>query len=282
MPDRSRLLALWLIALVAGVIIGSLRISDPPTEVRFLAVGQGDCTVIRYEGLTVMVDAGPASVEFDAGDRVIAPKLRQMGVQSIDFLLLTHPDSDHVGGFPALAARLPIRKVAIPAVFQNHPEMLKTLLLARISPRDVAWLRGDWSLQHSGLQLFIRAPSRIMGEGDNEGSPFVRVLIDGASLVLTGDASEEAEAIQASQGDWRAMLLKAGHHGSAHSTSEAWLQEVRPERVVVSCGQDNRNGHPAAATLARIQKAGAQVSRTDLEGDLCFSVRRGLFIPFKP
>lgn len=217
-----------------------------------------------------MVDVGPRTEDFDAGSRIVAPKLRQMGVNRVDVLFLTHPDSDHIGGLPGLASRVRIDKVAVPFYFRSHPELSKSLHDAGIKEEQILWLDRPLAGESGSLKFQVQLPRFMKSESENEGSPFIRFQWGPCSAVFTGDASQEAEAIEAAEGDWKGDLLKAGHHGSSTSTSSAWLKEVKPESVIVSCGAGNRYGHPAPDTLERIRASGAKVLRTDRDGDLRF------------
>ena len=259
-----------IVALAGGATVGSYWTSEPPSDITFLAVGQGDCTVIRGGGATFLVDAGPATDDFDAGARIVAPKLREMGVDRISIVFLTHPDLDHIGGLAGLASRVRIDRVAAPAYFRGHPELTKNLSAAGIGEKEVLWVDRPLVGKVERLGFEVQLPSFSNGDSENEGSLFLRFQLEGCSAVFTGDAGEETEASEASELDWRSDLLKAGHHGSAASTSSAWLKEVQPKSVVVSCGRGNPYGHPAQPLLDRIRAAGAKVYRTDAEGDLTF------------
>lgn len=122
MRARLSLGILWAGSLGLGFGAGSL--SGPgPTRLTFLSVGQGDCAVFQHAGVTVMIDAGPGDEHSDAGRRLIWPKLRAMGVNRIDLVLLSHPDADHVAGLRSLEKILPIGKVAAPLHFRENPDM---------------------------------------------------------------------------------------------------------------------------------------------------------------
>lgn len=270
MLNRAGVVGSGLAAIAGGATLSSYWPSEQPSDITFLSVGQGDCTVVRSDGATFMVDAGPKTDDFDAGSRIVAPKLRQMGVNRVNILFLTHPDSDHIGGLAGLASRVRVDKVAAPAYFRKHPELSKSLSEAGIEEEQVLWLDRPLAGESGSLRFQIHLPRFSTGEAENEGSLFIRFQWGNSSAVLTGDASEEIEAIEAAEGNWKADLLKAGHHGSATSTSNAWLKEVQPIVVVVSCGVRNRYGHPAPATLERIRAAGAKVVRTDRDGHLGF------------
>jgi competence protein ComEC len=279
---RSKVLLVWLGALSAGWLVGRVDVAPSPGRLSFLAVGQGDCTVIRHGEITVLVDAGPATERFDAGSRIVAPKLREMGVGVVDLLILTHPDADHIGGLPGLASRVRIERVAASARFRNHPDLIAALQRAKIGSDRVQWVAHPLILRHRKLALEIREPSKKAPvDSDNEGSLFIRVAMGRLSAVMTGDAGFETEIIEAGRGDWRAGILKAGHHGSANSTSDQWLAEVRPKAVVVSCGAGNPFGHPSPLMLARASRAGTRVFRTDLHGDVHFEPSAEGFVRVK-
>ena len=258
-----------------GAGLGSVGSESGSAEIVFLSVGQGDCPVIRDGEQTILVDAGPATDRFDAGSRLVAAKLRKMGISRVDLVLLTHPDADHIGGLSGLCSRIRVERVAAAVYFKDHPELGAELRQANWDANRVLWLRHDSSMELGRARITIRLPYYSVGTADNEGSPFVRVRMGSDAAVLTGDAGEVTEAAELGRDDWSATILTAGHHGSAGSTSEAWLREVRPKFVVVSCGRNNRYGHPASETLDRIVEAGAQVLRTDRAGDLRFVLRGG-------
>lgn len=268
----------WKVGL-AGAAVGLLllailvlRSGAPTTRLTFLAVGQGDCAVFQHAGATVLIDAGPITETFDAGERIVAPELGRLGVETIDLVLLSHPDSDHVGGLPALARRFPIGRVVIPAVFREHPEMLRVLKEARIEPDRVSWLESRLALAvgHYTLRLDAPPPGTPL-EDDNDGSMFVHLGGDGSSALFTGDAGFEGELrMLRRSGGWAAQVLKAGHHGSRNSTGMSLLRAATPRFAVFSCGRTNRYGHPSEATLRRVEAFSAVVVRTDREGSVTF------------
>lgn len=257
-------------ALAGGATVGSFWESEPAARLIFLDVGQGDCSVITSGEQSFLIDAGPRTEEFDAGSRIVAPKLRKLGIDRIDLLFITHPDMDHVGGLPGLASKIRIDRVAAPAHFRGHAVLAQCLAEAGFRDRDVLWVDRPLAGSAGPLRFDLRLPTYSKDEPENEGSLLLRCAIGNSSAVFTGDANEEVEAVESGKFEWQADLLKAGHHGSATSTSKAWLAEVRPHTVVVSCGARNTYGHPAPSTLARIRECGAGLARTDTEGDLVF------------
>lgn len=269
------------LALILGVAAGRSVQSDP-SDLTFMSVGQGDCTVFRTAGATVLIDVGPASADFDAGRQIVVPKLREMGVASVDWILLTHPDLDHVGGLKAVRAAFPRAKVAISAGFRTAPKMLESLRKSQIDESEVMWLHGVVTARIGPCKLAVDCPPVTNDEPDNDGCLFVKLTESEATAVLTGDAPIAVENALKSDLDWRAEILKVGHHGSRTSCGDAWLSAVRPEYAVVSCGLDNRYGHPNRETELRIGSEGARELRTDLQGDIRFDFDGKRFVLARP
>ena len=247
-------------------------------EIHFLDVGQGDAIALRTpRGHWVLVDAGPRSTEYDAGERRVVPFFRARGVRRLEALVLTHPDADHIGGAPAVLRALRVERVIEPGV-----EVGKDLYLEVLD--QVEGRGADWAAARSGRTLVVdgvsvqflwpdaAAAARI--EEANDASAVALVAYGSFRLLLPGDVSAEVEeALLRQYGpDLRASVLKAGHHGSSTSTSAEFLRVVDPELVVISAGRRNRYGHPSPDVVARVTGAGVRVARTDLEGTISLRV----------
>jgi competence protein ComEC len=262
---------MWAASAAGGALWGLW--SSDPTELAFLAVGQGDCAVFRHRGTTILIDAGPAvrlrdRAPIDAGERIVIPKLRRMGVQSVDLILITHPDADHLGGLAAVLRAYPRARVATPALFRGHQSLKASLASAARGEDDVWWLSGRNEGTLGDFRIRLSCPPLAPGEDDNDGSLFAKFWSGASSVALTGDAGAEVEGRMARFGGWASQIAKCGHHGSKTSSSEEWLRAVRPQVAVVSCGRANRYGHPHASVLERLARHGARVDRTDRDGDL--------------
>jgi len=249
-----------------------------PTRLTFLSVGQGDCAVFQTGGTTILVDAGPKSDRVDAGERIVVPKLRQLGVDGVDLILLSHPDMDHIGGVGAVLRSYPSARVAASYCFREDHQLLEQLRLAGRSADDVFWFNPSLEGRVGTFNLKVVCPSIVPGEESNDGSMFLRISSGGASAVFSGDAPSKSEMAVDRVGGWSAEILKAGHHGSKTATSQDWLEHVRPTFAIVSCGRNNPYGHPHKIVLERLSSDHVEAHRTDMEGDLSFVVRDGKFV----
>ena len=255
-------------------------------ELVMLDVGQGDAIVLRSPGgRWVLVDAGPRTETFDAGARTVLPYLRTRGVRALDLLVLTHPHLDHVGGAPAILRELPVLAVLDPGEAAGEETFLDVLDAAEA--RSVPWRvvgAGD-SLNLDGMAVRVVGPEgrpergspRTAGpvDGSNDSSLVLEIRFGSFAALLTGDAPAASEALFLSRLiSPNAQVLKVGHHGSHTSTSLELVERIRPEVALVSVGARNRYGHPHPEVLDRLQEAGVQVLRTDLDGTVVIRARR--------
>lgn len=250
----------------------ALRPLPPRLKVTFLDVGQGDAIVLQTpRGHVMVVDTGRATPEDDMGRRVVLPFLRAQGVNRVDALALTHPDIDHVGGAISLLQRVRVHFLLLSLPTSGHPlygPVQEAAGQRRIPVRALA--RGQRIEFPDGVVAEVLHPSvrSMFGQHpDNNASLVLRVQYGRTSLLLTGDAEEEAEREMLRAGERvGADLLKLGHHGSLTSSSEAFLEAVRPQVAIVSVGRGNIYGHPHPQILARLQSRHIRLFRTDRDG----------------
>jgi len=272
----------WLIAarmLFIGVLVSWTasfaafrRLSDCRClTVHFLDVGQGDAVALRTPGgRWVLVDGGPRNEARDAGRRVVVPFLRKAGAERLAAIVATHAHADHVGGLPAVLGALPVDNVLEPGEPLGEGRYLEFLAASEASGAQWhAARRGD-RLDMDSVRFTVLSPDSAWAAettDPNEESVVLLVEYGRTRFLLTGDAGVPVEARLAGQvGD--IDVLKVGHHGSHSATSDAWLDEVRPEIAVISVGARNTYGHPAPEVVARLVAHGVQVHRTDREGTI--------------
>ena len=242
--------------------------------VHFLDVGQGDAAVVETPaGRFVLIDGGPRTPVRDAGRRVVVPFLRRQGAGRLAAVIATHGDADHLGGLPAVIETLGPRLVLEPGEPLGRPLYLE--FLAAVAGAGSDWRparRGD-RLELDGVRFDVLSPDSAWLAAPlevNEHGVVVRVSYGAARLLFEADAGLPTEARLAGQVG-QVTLLKVGHHGSRSATSDAWLDELRPEEAVISVGARNNYGHPAPEVLARLSAHGIVVYRTDRQGTITFS-----------
>ena len=242
-------------------------------RVTMLDVGQGDCVVVQFpRGRTMVIDAGglAASPRFDVGRRVVSPALHALGITSLDWLVITHGDPDHVGGAAALVADWRPREVWEGVAVRRHAPTLA--LRGRVELQGGIWRRvraGD-RLWVDEVEVIVWHPPEPEWERQrvrNDDSVVVELRYADVSIVLPGDIGAAVEEQLAADG-WPSRLraLKAAHHGSAGSSAAAWLRALAPAAVIYSAGRGNPFGHPAPAAVARAAATGAAPFRTDEDG----------------
>ncbi len=276
---RAALRVGWAVGL-SGIVtvlpVGRLISADSDTglALHFLSVGQGDAALIRTPaGRWILVDAGPADEQRNAGRDVVLPFLIRHGVHRLAAFVLSHAHLDHVGGAAAVLREVPADLILEPAEPVDEPHYLAMLDLA--STEGLRWRPGRTgdSLVVDGVRLLVLHPDTTWarwGEDLNDDSVVLLVRSGSFEAVLAGDLGVHAESLLAGHVG-RVDLLKVGHHGSAGSSGPAWLRELRPRAAIVSVGP-NRYGHPAPAALERLVMAGAEVWRTDRDGTVSVTV----------
>lgn len=254
------------------LVIHPFPSSSPDLRVTMIDVGQGESILVEFPGRRKMLIDGGGFAEspFDIGERVVSPFLWSKGIRRIDILALTHPHPDHLGGLTAVARNFRIGEFweASPA-----PESGTYAGFIEALPRSAVRKRVHRGFHHREGEVLIEAvhPERraaeVAGPPDNERSLVLRVSLGNVSFLFTGDIGTVSEReIVESGAEIRSTVLKAGHHGSAFSSSEAFLEAVKPKLVLVSAGAGNTYGLPSPAALERFAGAGALVLRTDLHG----------------
>lgn len=234
-----------------------------PLRAAFISVGQGESELIEFPGgKTMLIDGGGFyGTDFDVGESIVAPFLWSKRVKNIDYMVLSHPQLDHMGGLKFIAGNFNVGEF-----WWNGDGDLKEL--GRILEKKnvkIREVRGPLAFDIDGVTVEVLHPEKGMELPPNDMSLVLRLKYGDFSLLFTGDITAEAEAIL-SKKTAKVTVLKAPHHGSKYSSSEGFLSSVRPEFVIVSAGRNNQFGFPHEETLARYVKTGARVYRTDVDG----------------
>ncbi len=247
--------------------------SGGQTTIAFLDVGQAlAVAVVTADGHALLYDAGNSARDVR---EVIAPFFEAQVVSRLDYLLLSHPDQDHVGGMPAVLDSFAIGTFVDPALPSTNQAYLETLervadqaVPAQRARRGQAFMLGE----HVRLEILWPRDPLLRDESgevaDNDNALVVRLVHGAVTVLLTGDieAPAERQLVALEDGGLRAPVLQVPHHGSQTSTTPELIDAVRPAIAVISAGADNPYGHPHAEVVNRLRAAGVTVYRTDVDG----------------
>lgn len=266
-PAVGRLRWLGLPMLLPLLLIAPPRSAPGEFEAQFMDVGQGTAVLVRTARHDLLYDTGPRYASGnDAGERIVAPMLRALGVRRLDALLISHRDSDHAGGAASILGVWPATRTITSVDGDELPG-------ASNIERCAAGQRWEWD----GVRFELLHP--LPGDYGRSLKPNAMSCVlkvtaaHGASVLLTGDAEapQELAMIARDAAALRATVLLVGHHGSRTSSSDAFLDSVRPQAAVIQVGYRSRYGHPHPAVLARYAARGIAVHRADCEGGLAWS-----------
>ena len=248
-----------------------------------LDVGQGLAVHVQTANHDLLYDSGPFFGDTtDAGERVVAPYLRAVGVGRLDAALISHDDGDHAGGLESVRTRVRIDEVIAGGEAIEHTPPKPATWNARDAQLEpvrgtpcIAGLRWQWD----GVDFTVLAPAGLSGKRRaNDESCVLRVsAAGGASLLLTGDlgGADEAELVRQLGPALKSTAVLAGHHGSRSSSSLLFVEATDPEVVIFSSGYRNRYGHPHPHVLARWARTAAYPYRTDSDGTVLLETEGG-------
>lgn len=276
MPDyffRHRIHILFgsLLAITAAFWSLHLYSPDPETlKVKFFNIGQGDSAFIETENQTqILIDGGP--------DATVLEKLgKKMGFfdRSIDLVILTHPDKDHLAGLIDVLDRYNVGAVLTTGVKRETAlfHLWEKKLKEKGTPVIIA-KRGLWSEVSPGVGLLIFAPENTVNgqtmEKTNNTGIVAKLVYGTTSYLFTADIERPVEELLVrSNLNLDTDILKVAHHGSKTSSSDAFLVATSPDIAVISLGRNNTYGHPHTEVIERLKKHVQRILRTDLDGDV--------------
>lgn len=254
---------------------GMLRVS-------FIDVGQGDAALVEFPtGKTMLIDAGPKSAEYDAGERIVTPFLLRRGIAKLDYVVASHPHADHIGGLPYVFPRFDVGELIESGQPARDPIYLDYMQAARDGNcRQTRARAGLQPIVIDGARWYFIYPTETIIDADtthadqnlNNTSVVVKLTYGETSILFAGDTERDAEEemVKMFGSVLRSSILKVGHHGSNTSSSQEFLDAVNPTYAIVSVGLNNKFNHPSEDVLQRLALMGVETLRTDEEGAIIF------------
>lgn len=280
---RSTLAGRVLTASLAGmallIAVPLLPLADRSLQIHMIDVGQGDAFAIRSpRGRWLLVDAGPKSERFDAGDRTVVPFLLHHQASQLAAVIVSHPHLDHFGGIAAVVDKLRVGVILDPAMPVANREF--DSLLAVVQERKIPWTmaRAGDVVQMDGMRFDFIAPDGVPVDAaadPNDYSVAFRLSYGAFTALFLGDmpTATETRLMQRFGKRMDVDLLKVSHHGSRGSSSEEFVIGSSPRVALISAGRRNHYGHPNARVIAQLEAYGARVFRSDQDGSVSVFVR---------
>jgi len=268
------LAALVLIGFVGWLLIPAGLFNRGKMEVVFLDVGQGDCVIIKTpRGRFMMVDGGGSEFS-DVGRKRVLPYFHHKGIRSLEWIINTHPDTDHLQGVVAAAQELRVKCLGVPLSLINCSEYLPLKQIA--GQKDIRFYglaQGQsWQVDNCYIRVLHPPPGQYSGSDYNGQSLVLIISYQDFSMLLTGDIG--SEVIMKLDGERQlsdVTLVKVPHHGSKNSFLPAFYARIKPELAVVQAARNNPFGHPHPAIINYLQQNHIQVLRNDLHGAVMVS-----------
>lgn len=266
----------------AGVIVSGICIllwrPQAEFEMTMLSVGQGDCMYISSQGKVLLIDGG-SSNEKNVGKNTIIPFLKYKGVRKVDYVILTHADYDHYSGllevlesndFTIDCFVMPKRMI----VDENDTQLWETGKQNATAARKIAM--GEYLIREEFSMLCIHPQSEKRYDTTNASSLAFWIQYQNLDIITTGDMEQEGELEVMEHIPLTSVeILKCGHHGSSTSNGKAWINTLKPQIALISCGKNNSYGHPHRETIENLQMVNSNVMRTDCSGAISIWVKNG-------
>lgn len=274
----------------------SSAVASGDYRVHFIDVGQGDCILIELpDEKTALIDSGPSSSKND-----LLKYFNALELDTIDYFIITHTDSDHIGNALTIFETYDVLNVYVPKLYSNYEvengydtenyNVVETTIWSNVS--QAIYLESclqtktynffEESISGEGYSFHFYSPFEDVISSVNDYSPIIMLTIKGNKYIFTGDATTEVEedflnnyAEMVENGFFDCDVLKVGHHGSTTSTSISFLEAIDAETAVISVGAKNSYSHPRDEILNRLYENGSEILRTDTMGSIVMTTSNG-------
>jgi len=237
-------------------------VASSEMKITYIYIGQGDATLIQTDEAAMLIDTG----EYGQKETLLA-ELSAAGVEELDYLILTHPDADHIGAGDVVIENYEVKNVIMPDL--ERDTKVYQYVTEGIGESDINVINPEVGEEYElgDARFIILSPYEIYENDSNNSSVSIKLVHGDNTFLFTGDAEEpeEKEMVEGSI-DFECDVLKCGHHGSRTATSDHFLEAADPTWAVISCGVDNQYGFPHADVIAKLEDDDIQIYRTDTMG----------------
>ncbi len=256
-------------------------------EINFIDVGQGDSTLIRVSNKTILIDGGGSSYgeTFDVGEQTLFPYLLDRGINTIDYVIVSHFDSDHCQGLNFIMENMKVKNAIISSLGQESNEYDTFLSLAKKQNTNLIYVKKGDIIKIGDCTIKILFPDNepITDNEKNNNAIVFKFLWKNISILFTGDIEEKAEnkilsLYSDNLEELKSTILKVAHHGSKTSTTKAFLEAVKPQIALIGVGEDNNFGHPNSGVIERLESIGCEIYRTDKYGEISIKFNKQIII----
>ncbi|GHU72330.1 hypothetical protein AGMMS49992_08050 [Clostridia bacterium] len=245
-----------------------LQPTVPTLDLYVLDVGKADCILVQFDSKWMLIDAG-----LEETSAAVVGTMRALGIQALLYAVATHPDKDHIGGMAAILSAFPTRGlVECPMRLDNKPSRSMRQALSSMGIPSYTMRSGDsWTVGELSVRVLAPGPTALSFNDENEASLVLMLEYGSTRIMLAADEQLGSEReMLSTYTDLHADVLKVAHHGSNKSTSQLFLEAVRPAIAIISTGEriDGKDGDPLPdpRTLERLESIGARALRTDTDG----------------
>lgn len=273
----------FITVLIISFLFGSISLPFRSNfEIHFLDVGQGDSCLIRTtSNKVILIDGGKGiNGEYDYGKNVIGPYLLDHGITKIDYVIVSHYDSDHCGGLFYILENFKVNNIIIGKQYSEYVNLMSFLNIQKAKKINLIVVESGSNLnfdKYTNAKVFFpNTKNKIYENEINNNSLVFKLYYKNISMLFTGDIEEEAERvlIDLYGENLKSDILKVGHHGSKTSSTREFINFVRPKIALIGVGKNNNFGHPDEDVVCLLESTGSKVYRTDNMGEIIININK--------
>ena len=288
--SKKILIIVILLVIIFNFIFPIFTSKRSNLEINFIDVGQGDSTLIRVNNKNILIDGGGSSYgeTFDVGEMTLFPYLLDRGIKKLDYVIISHFDSDHCQGLNFIMENMKVENAIISNLGQESNEYDTFINLAKKQRTNLIFVKmGDViKIGNATINILFPENNLITDNEKNNNAIVFKFIWKDFSMLFTGDIEEKAESrilniYSNNLSTLQATILKVAHHGSKTSTTKKFIEAVKPKIALIGVGEDNNFGHPNNGVIERLIGIGCKIYRTDKNGEITIKYNKKLIINTK-